>query len=145
MLNVGWPPVAGRLLLLSVVPGFRKQNSTGDRRACCPLAEAVADSVSSVTIDFLRHAYRPMFRRRLRSYLTLLTLCTMIAVPCAAERIGGGPGALAILAESLIDADPGVRWEFADTMLDVLLETYSDELRDASRETVNSAKRASKL
>jgi hypothetical protein len=63
----------------------------------------------------------------------------------AAGRISQGPGAFAILAESLIEADPGLRWEFADTMLDVLLETYSEELRSAARETVSSAKRASKL
>ena len=39
----------------------------------------------------------------------------------AAGRISQGPGAFAILAESLIEADPGLRWEFADTMLDPMV------------------------
>ena len=148
MLNVGWPSVFGRLLSLSAVRGFPKKDSTADRRAPCRLAAAAADSVSFEAIDFLRQAQgpnHPMFRRRLHSCLTLAFVCTLIAMPCTAERISRSPGAFPILAESLIDADPGLRWEFADTMLDVLLEAYGNELRDASRETVSSAKRASKL
>lgn len=145
MLNVGWLLVVRRWYCSSRLRSVEKQNSTGKNAVSCTFAATVANSVSFVVIDLPQHAYRKMSRHRLRSRLTLAVLCMTIAMAHAAGRINQGPGAFAILAESLIEADPGLRWEFADTMLDVLLETYSEELRSASRETVSSAKRASKL
>ena len=55
------------------------------------------------------------------------------------------PPALVRLAGKMGEADPIARWDFADTLLDVLLETYRDELTASHAERIADKDRAARL
>lgn len=84
---------------------------------------------------------------------TLLLLVAMLTLSAelratdarAAQRITEPPDRLTMLAESLGDADEAQRWAFADTLLGVLLDTYGEELHNASVDEIRSPKRRAKV
>lgn len=63
----------------------------------------------------------------------------------AAQRIAVTPSEFVRLAESLDAAEPYQRIEFADIVLNVLLDTYDEELRRASSGSVRDPTRRDKL
>lgn len=81
--------------------------------------------------------------------LLLISLCALAtaasAEPRTGQAIASRPGAITVLAEAMSKADDGQRWEFADTVLDVLLSTYDDELQSATSSRPNTEKRRKKL
>ena len=79
----------------------------------------------------------------------LVLLCTLLTPTLAdlqpTRRIELKPGAFTVLAGSMSEADEGQRWAFADTLLDVLMSTYNDELQTSSITRLKDQKRRAKL
>ena len=99
-----------------------------------------------------RLPYRQSMPRATHSIalLSLLLICSALSAtgPAAqqqAQRIQLKPGALAVLAASVSKADDGQRWEFADALLAVLIDTYDSELQASLASRPDSDKRRAKL
>jgi hypothetical protein len=83
----------------------------------------------------------------------LLLLALGTAAGNAPSQPGIGPGgevrlappALIRMARSMDGADPIERWDFADTLLDVLLEAYRNELLQSRSERLTDTGRAARL
>ena len=75
----------------------------------------------------------------------MAVLAVIIGPGASAGEIKLQPEPLAVLAQSLAEADEIARWDFADTLLDVLIGTYEDELASARDEDLVSRSRRTKL
>lgn len=62
-----------------------------------------------------------------------------------AQRIHYQPPPLAVLASAVQHADSGIQWDFVNITLEVLFETYRNELNDAAGEHLRNASRRAKL
>lgn len=62
-----------------------------------------------------------------------------------AQRIHYQPPPLAVLASAVQHADSGIQWDFVNITLEVLFETYRNELDDAAGERLRSESRRAKL
>ena len=55
------------------------------------------------------------------------------------------PPPLAVLASAVQHADSSIQWDFVNITLEVLFETYQNELNDAAGEHLRNASRRAKL
>jgi hypothetical protein len=78
--------------------------------------------------------------------LPWLLAIALIASPGAlAREVKLQAEPLTVLARSMATADQLARWDFADTLLDVLIETYQDELATALDENLTKPSRKARL
>jgi hypothetical protein len=66
-------------------------------------------------------------------------------IAAAADQVLVQRSAIARLAESMVDAEEGMRWLFADTLLQVAVEAYDAELASARREAPADVAHQAKL
>jgi hypothetical protein len=80
------------------------------------------------------------------AYLPWLLAIALVASPeVLAREVKLQAEPMTLLARSMATADALARWDFADTLLDVLIDTYQDELATAFDENLTSPSRKAKL
>ncbi|MCB1772987.1 MAG: hypothetical protein KDI88_05185 [Gammaproteobacteria bacterium] len=83
--------------------------------------------------------------QRAAAWLLSLLVSALVANDLPAREIKLRDEPVVVLARSMASADELARWDFADTLLDALVETYQDELATALDEDIITPARKAKL